>query len=257
MELIDTHCHLTFEQLAGDIKAVLQRSIEAGVTGWITVGTDTSENEKVIALCGGYKNLYAAVGIHPHEAKDVTDNDLQLLKDTAGNPKVVALGETGLDYHYDFSPPERQRQLFLSHLEIAAELDKPVIIHSRKSFDDTVAILGQSAVNPEKAVFHCFSYSVHQAKFLIDRGFYISFTGVVTFKNAELTRQAAKIVPLEKMMIETDCPYMSPEPVRKQKVNEPALLIHTAKFLAELKNIPLETFASEVTHTSQNFFNLP
>jgi len=173
MELIDTHCHLTFEQLAGDIKAVLQRSVEAGVSSWITVGTDTSENEKALELCREFKNLYAAVGIHPHEAKDVTDNDMKLLRQVAKNPKVVALGETGLDYHYDFSPPERQRRLFLSHLEIAAELDKPVIIHSRESFDDTVEILGQSAVEPEKVVFHCFSYSAEQAKVLIDRGFYI------------------------------------------------------------------------------------
>jgi TatD DNase family protein len=257
MELIDTHCHLTFEQLAGDVEAVLKRSIEAGVTGWITVGTDKNENKKVLELCGRFENLYAAVGIHPHEAKQAADSDIQFLRKFAENPKVVALGETGLDYHYDFSPPQMQKKLFAAHLEIAAELDKPVVIHSRESFDDTIEILGQSPVKPEKVVFHCFSYSPQQAKLLLDKGFYISFTGVVTFKNAELTRQAAKIVPPEKMMIETDSPYMSPEPMRKQKVNEPALLIHTARFLAELKQIPFIDFAQMIANTSRTFFSLP
>ena len=257
MELIDTHCHLTFEELAYNIDAVLGRSRTAGVTFWITVGTDKNENQKALALAEKYDHLYAALAIHPHEAKNVTADDLKELKQIAQNPKVVAIGETGLDYHYDFSPPADQMRLFANLLQIAAELNLPVIIHSRKAFDDTIDFLDRYAKHIKKIVFHCFSYSAEQAKILLDKGFYISFTGSVTFKNAETTRQAAEIIPLEKLMIETDCPYMSPEPVRKQKVNEPALLIHTARFLADLKHIPLDDFSKTVTRTSRYFFSLP
>ena len=257
MELIDTHCHLTFEQLAGDIDSVLQRSIEAGVTAWITVGTDTNENKKVLAVAEKYENLYAAVGIHPHEAAKVSDLDIEELKRLAKHPKVVAIGETGLDYHYDFSPPADQIRLFNAHLQIAADLNLPVIIHSRESFDDTINILEQHAGKLKAVVFHCFSYTAQQAKIILDNGYFLSFTGVVTFKGAEMCRQSAKSIPLEKMMIETDCPYMTPEPMRKQKVNEPAFLIHTAKFLAELRQMPFEDFAKATASTSRSFFGLP
>jgi TatD DNase family protein len=257
MELIDTHCHLTFEQLAPDIDAVLQRSRAAGVTSWITIGTDKNENNKALALAEKYDNLYAAVAIHPHEAKTVLADDLKELRQIAKNPKVVAIGETGLDYHYDFSPAADQMRLFANLLQIAAELSLPVIIHSRKAFGDTVDFLDRYAMNIKKIVLHCFSYSAQEAKILLGKGFYFSFTGSVTFKNAETIRQAAKIIPLEKLMIETDCPYMSPEPMRKQKVNEPALLVHTARFLSDLKHIPLDEFAKTVTRTSRIFFSLP
>jgi TatD DNase family protein len=257
MELFDTHCHLTFDDLARDIDAVIARSIAAGVTGWLTVGTDPNENRKAVELTRRFENLYAAVAVHPHDAKTVTSDTLAELKKLAANPKVVAVGETGLDYHYDHSLREDQRRVFTKHLEIAAELNLPVIIHCRKAFDDTMDILRNHGSAVGKIVFHCFSGSAEQAKIVLDKGFYISFTGVVTFKNAEDTRRAAEAVPLDRLMLETDCPYMSPEPMRKQKVNEPALLIHTAKFLADLKQMELDEFASAVTATSRNFFNLP
>ncbi len=257
MELIDTHCHLTFEQLEGDIEAVLQRSRAAGVTAWITVGTDNTENQKALELAEKFDGLYVAVGIHPHEANKVTDDDIKQLKQFAQNKKVVAIGETGLDFHYDFSSPAEQTRLFAAHLQIAAETNLPVIIHSRESFDDTLDVLDKHGTGVSKIVFHCFGYTAKEAKIILEKGFYISFTGQVTFKNAQETREAAEIVPSEKLMIETDCPYMSPEPMRKQKINEPALLIHTAKFLAELKNIGLENFIQTVTGTSRIFFNLP
>jgi TatD DNase family protein len=257
MELFDTHCHLTFDDLACDIDAVIARSIAAGVTGWLTVGTDPNENRKAVELTGRFENLYAAVAIHPHDAKTVTSDTIAGLKKLAANPKVVAVGETGLDYHYDHSLREDQRRVFAKHLEIAAGLNLPVIIHCRKAFDDTMDILQNYGSGIRKVVFHCFSGSAEQAKIVLDKGFYISFTGVVTFKNAEKTRRAAEAVPLDKLMLETDCPYMSPEPMRKQKINEPALLVHTAKFLADLKQMPLADFASAVTATSRNFFGLP
>ncbi len=257
MELFDTHCHLTFDDLACDIDSVIARSIAAGVTGWLTIGTDPNENQKAVELTQKFENLYAAVAIHPHDAKTVTADTIADLKKLATNPKVVAVGETGLDYHYNHSLREDQRRVFAKHLEIAAESNLPVIIHCREAFDDTMALLQSYGSGVRKIVFHCFSGSAEQAKTVLDKGFYISFTGVITFKNAEYTRRAAEVVPLARLMLETDCPYMSPEPMRKQKVNEPALLIHTAKFLAGLKHMPLTDFASAVTATSRNFLGLP
>jgi len=257
MQLIDTHCHLTFDDLVADIEAVLARSQQAGVTGWITIGTDTEHNRKAVALAERFENMYAAIAIHPHDAKNVTADDVTELKKLAQNEKVVAIGETGLDFHYVFSPQKDQRRAFAQQLKIASELNLPVIIHCREAFDETMEILERFGRGVKRAVFHCFGGLAQQAKIVLDKGFYISFTGVVTFKNAEDVREAAKIVPLAKLMLETDCPYMSPEPMRKQKVNEPALMLHTARCLAELKGMDLGDFAEEVTATSRAFFGLP
>jgi TatD DNase family protein len=260
MELIDTHCHLTFEQLAGDIEAVIERSRAAGVTGWITVGTDPQHNKEAIGLTEWFENMYAAVGIHPHDAKGVTAEALNELKELARSNKVVAIGETGLDFHYDFSPRSDQRRAFEAQLRIASELNLPVVIHCRDAFDETIDILEQFIGlkgRLEGVVFHCFSGSAQQARIVLDHGFYISFAGVVTFKNADKARQAALVVPTDRLMLETDCPYMSPEPVRKQKINEPALMVHTASFLAVLKEMDETDFARAVTATSKSFFGLP
>jgi TatD DNase family protein len=257
MKLIDTHCHLAFDDLVRDIDAILARSIAAGVIEWITVGTDLKECQKAIELAERFEGMYAAVAIHPHDAKTVNTDILQELKKLAQHRKVVAIGETGLDYHYNFSLHEDQRRVFAEHLKIAAEMNLPVIIHCREAFDETIEILKEYRTGVEKVVFHCFSGSAEQAKIVLDKGFYISFTGVVTFKNARIIQEAAKIVPLEKLMLETDCPYMSPEPMRKQRVNEPALMVHTTKFLAELKEMDLADFANAVTATSRAFFALP
>jgi TatD DNase family protein len=254
MELIDTHCHLTFDVLARDIDAILARSIAGGVTEWVTIGTDLQENRKAIEFAERFEGMYAAIGIHPHDAKTVTAEIFEELKKLAQHKKVIAIGETGLDYHYDFSPREEQRKVFAEHLKIAAESNLPVIIHCREAFDETMQILEEHRRGVKKVVFHCFSGSAEQAKIVLDKGFYISFTGVVTFKNAEKTRRAASVVPLDRLMIETDCPYMSPEPMRKQKINEPALLIHTARFLAELKQMDLADFAQAIIATSKAFF---
>lgn len=257
MELIDTHCHLTFEPLVDEVEAVLERSRAAGVASWITVGTDIEDCQRAISLAERFDKLYVSVGIHPHEAKTVTAESIEKLKALAQRANVVAIGETGLDFHYSFSQPKEQRRLFAKHLQIAKELDLPVIIHSREAFDATVEVLEQYGRGIEKIVFHCFSGSAEQAELVLKRGWYVSFTGVVTFKNANKTRDAAKAVPLDRLMLETDCPYMSPEPVRNQKTNEPALMVHTAGFLAELKQMPLDEFARAVTATSRGFFNLP
>jgi TatD DNase family protein len=248
---------LTFEELGGDIVAVIERSKAAGVVGWITVGTDPEHNRKAIELAEKFENMYAAVGIHPHDARTVTPDILKELRALAQNNKVVAIGETGLDYHYNFSSRQEQKRVFAEHLKIASELNLPVIIQCREAFDETMDILEQHSGDVKKVVFHCFTGSAEQAKIVLDKGYFISFTGVVTFKNAEKTRRAAEVVPLDRLMVETDCPYMSPEPMRKQKINEPALMIHTARCLAELKGMDLADFAEAVTATSKVFFGLP
>jgi TatD DNase family protein len=257
MELIDTHCHLTFEPLAGDVAGVIERSRAAGVSRWITVGTSLEDSRRVIELAGRYEGMYATVGIHPHDAKNADAAALDELKRLGRNDKVVAVGETGLDFHYNFSKQPDQRRVFEAHLEIARELNLPVIVHSRNAFEETMEILGRNGGGLRGVVFHCFSGSAEEAKLVLNRGWYVSFTGVVTFKNAQKTREAAKAVPLDRLMVETDCPYMSPEPVRSQKPNEPALMVHTARLLAELKGMELGDFARATTQSAVTFFGLP
>lgn len=252
--MIDTHCHLTFEPLAEDVPGVIERSRAAGVTGWITVGTSLEDSRRAIELAATYEHMYAAIGIHPHEAKDGDAAALAELKRLAQQDKVVAIGETGLDFHYNFSQQPDQARVFAAHLEIAREMGLPVVIHSRNAFDETIEILARSGGGLQGVVFHCFSGSAEQAQQLLDRGYYLSFTGVVTFKNAEATRAAARVVPLDRLMVETDAPYMSPEPMRKQKPNEPALMMHTAKLLADLKGVTLDNLAQATTRNAGKFF---
>ncbi len=256
MQLIDAHCHLTFEPLSADVPGVIERSRAAGVVGWITVGTSLEDSRKAIELAGRYETMYATVGIHPHDAHTADPRALGELRQLARREKVVAVGETGLDFHYNFSKQPDQKRVFEAHLEIARELDLPVVIHSRNAFDETIEILDRSGRGLKGVVFHCFSGSAEQARMVLDRGYFVSFTGVVTFKNAEVTRQAAEVVPLNRLMIETDCPYMSPEPVRSRKPNEPALMMHTAEFLAQLKGISLENLAASTACTAIEFFGL-
>ena len=258
MRLIDAHCHLTYEsRRAGDIEAVIKRSIEAGVNGWITIGTDLEDSRKAVALAERFENMFATVSIHPHQAKSADPSAIAQIKELAKNKKVVAIGETGFDFHYTFSSRQEQRESYIRHLELAAETNLPVVIHSRESFDETVKVLDEFDKGLKCVVFHCFSGSVEEAKIVLDRGWYISLTGMVTFKNADETREVAKLVPLDRLMIETDSPYLSPEPMRKQKINEPALLVHTAKYIAGLKMMELEDFAQSITATTKQFFAFP
>lgn len=256
MNLIDTHAHLTFDELESQIDDVLSRSIAAGVTRWITIGTGPEQNERVLHLIGRYENMYAGLGYHPHEANTITDADLNLLKKQARHAKVVAIGECGLDYHYMHSPAEIQRHIFRRHLDIAAELQKPVIIHTREAFTDTLTILDEYTGQLKNVVIHCYGGDAEQTRQILDRGFYISFTGTITFKRSEALREVAKMIPLNRLMIESDCPYISPHPVRNIRPNEPALITHTAQCLADLHGMDLEEFAQTITKTSETFFNL-
>ncbi len=256
MNLIDTHAHLTYSGLEENIDDVLARSRAAGVTKWISIGTDFEHNEKVAALAGKYENVYAVLGIHPHHASEYQPYHIQRLIELIGSGKVVGLGETGLDFHYNFSKQQAQRELFKKFIETASLTRLPLIIHSRNAFEDTIQILEKYADRTTKIVFHCWSGTVEQTRELIDRGYFISFTGIITFKNAELTRQCVKTVPLDRMMLETDCPFMSPEPMRRQKINEPAFLIHTAQKAAELKGVDIETLAEKLERNTREFFGI-
>lgn len=256
MELIDTHCHLTFEPLADDVPGVVERSRAAGVTGWITVGTSLDDSRRAVELAGRYENMYATVGIHPREAQNADAGALEELGRLARSEKVVAIGETGLDFHYNFSKQLDQKRVFTAHLEMARDSGLPVVVHSRNAFEETLEILDRDGQGLKGVVFHCFGGSPEQGRLVLERGYYVSFTGVVTFKNAETAREAATVVPLDRLMIETDSPYMSPEPLRKQKPNEPALMAHTARFLAELKGISLDDFAQATTRAAVEFFRL-
>jgi TatD DNase family protein len=256
MKLIDSHSHLTYEGLIDNLDEILKQCAAIGVSDCITVGTDSDENIKVVELTEKYEHIYGAVGIHPHNASKYKPEDIEQLKDFAKHKKIVAIGEMGLDFYYNFSEQAQQEQLFVKSLHTATDCKLPVVIHSRNAFERTVAILDDFGDDLPKIVFHCFSGDAKQADILLEKGFYLSFTGVITFKNAELLRQAAKIVPLDRMLIETDCPYLSPEPMRKQKINTPALLIYTAKKIAEIKNMPLEEFAEEITGTTKSFFGI-
>jgi TatD DNase family protein len=256
MELIDTHCHLTFSPLAQEIEQVIQRSREAGVTGWVTVGTDLDHGQRAVDLAGRFQNLFAAVGIHPHEAGEATDEDLDRLADLAASKKVVAVGETGLDLHYRHSSLEDQQRVFARHIELAARRDMPLVVHSREAFGQTIEVLDRYNDLAGRVVFHCFTGTADQARAAVDRGFYLSFSGVVTFRNSRDIQDAARQTPLDRILIETDCPYLSPEPMRKQKVNEPSLMVHTASLLAGLRNVDLPTFAETVTDNARRFFCL-
>lgn len=256
MNLIDTHAHLTFDELAGQLDEVLARSIEAGVTRWVTVGTNRGDNEKVLHLVSEHENIVGALGYHPHDANDITDADMQLLGKQLHHAKVVAVGETGLDYHYMHSSAQNQQRVFRQHLDIAAELQKPVIIHTREAFDETMDILDEYKGKLKNVVIHCYGGDQQQTKLILDRGYFISFTGTVTFKRSDQLRDVAKMIPLERLMIETDCPFISPHPKRNIRPNEPALLVHTAQCLADVHGLPLEKFAQKITKTSETFFGL-
>ncbi len=256
MQLTDSHCHLTFDVLADDLAAVLERSRAADVTRWITIGTSLSESSKALALAQAHEAMYATVGIHPHDAKDADEASLEQLKQWAAEPKVVAIGETGLDFHYSFSPHETQQAVFRQHLDLAVEVGLPVVIHTREAFSETLEILDDYQGRLKAVVLHCFTGDADQAHQGVERDFFFSFSGALTFKKSEAIREAAACVPLERLMVETDCPYLSPAPMRKQKINEPALVVHTARCLAGIKGVDLEELANITWKNTTDFFDL-
>ena len=256
MQLIDTHTHLTDKAYHGRLNDVLERSRQAGVDQWVTIGTDLTDSVAVVELCAKYENMRGSVGVHPHEASKQKAGYIDKLYDLVGCKKVCAIGEIGLDYHYDFSDRTSQQRVFSEQLEVATETSLPVVIHCREAMDDSLAILDEWNRPDVPVVFHCFDGDLVQAESVLDRGFWLSFTGTVTFKKAVQIQEVARCVPLEHVMLETDCPYLSPEPQRKVRPNEPALMVHIAEKLAHLRDMPVEEIAEVTRRNSRSFFKL-
>jgi TatD DNase family protein len=257
MGLIDSHAHLTYAPLCGQLEAVMQRCAEAGVERVITVGTDACDARAAVALSEQYPGrIHAAVGIHPHHAGEATDETIEEIAALWRSGGAVAAGEMGLDYHYDFADRAVQRRVFEEQLERCRPLELPVVIHARESIQDIVPILLQRGFGGRRVVFHCFTGTAAEAGIIAEHGWRISFTGIVTFKNSEWLQEIARGYRDDWLMVETDAPYLSPEPVRRKHPNEPAHVVHTAAFLAALRGVSEEEFQRQTYRNTREFFCL-
>jgi TatD DNase family protein len=259
--MIDTHCHLTFPELAGQLDAVIASAHAAGVHRMITIGTTPADAMKArdIAVKYADQGVFFAAGVHPNYGPQVTLADLPRIAELASHERCVAFGEMGVDYHYDDPPPAPQHELFAAQLEMVrySRLNKPVIIHCRKAVDDTLAIIRASGIPGDQFVFHCFTESVDHCRKVLDLGAMISFTGVVTYKNAPEVRDAFMLVPMDRLMIETDAPFLSPEPHRKVRPNEPKFVSVIGRYLADLRGMDAQQFEQIIDANSERFFRLP
>lgn len=258
--IIDSHCHLDDAAFDDDRDAVVERAREAGVDLMLTIGTGDGppDLEVAIRLAEQYDSVRATVGIHPHDASKADAAGFDRLAELCGHPMVLALGEIGLDYHYDNSPREIQREVFVNQMQIARQAGKPIVIHSRDAWEDTIELL-ETHWRPGGlgGIMHCFSGDAEQAREALDLGFWISFAGVVTFRRADQLRDAVAAVPLDRLLVETDAPYLTPEPYRKIRRNEPRYVVETARKVAEVRGLRYEELAAA---TSRNFcalFDLP
>jgi TatD DNase family protein len=253
--LIDTHCHLTDPRLASQLDAVLFRAAAAGVTRCVTISTDIDDARECLNVCRGRENVRCAVGVHPTYVSQVEPDELRSLREIQADASVVAIGEVGLDYHYGTDNRQRQVDFFSYQLELATEVGRPVVIHCREAVDDCLAILrGFPAV---RAVFHCFTGTADEARRVLDAGYLIGFTGVVTFKNCGELKRVATDVPAERFLVETDAPYLSPVPVRNRKVNEPAWVMHVAAVVAGWRGVTVAELDEQTTRNAAALFGWP
>lgn len=248
MKLVDSHCHLDDEQFDSDREEAIARARAVGVEIMMAIGTGNGppDLEAAVRLAERYPFIYATVGVHPHDAAKASEHTFAALSKLAEHPKVLAIGEIGLDYHYDFSPRPVQAAVFAGQLAIAGAVGKPVVIHTREAWDDTLSML-RAGWNGG-GIMHCFTGDAHQAREALDLGFYLAFGGVLTFPRAESVREAARITPSDRVLLETDCPYLAPVPKRGKR-NEPAFMVETARRLAEVRGCSLEEIA-ELTTTN-------
>lgn len=254
--LVDSHCHLTSPALREQLAGVLSRAVAAGVGHVVTIGTDPEDTRAALTLPDDAPRISVAAGVHPHDSAKVDGDWRAELESLAGDARVVALGEMGLDYHYDFSPRQRQQAVFAEQLALAERLGKPVVIHCREAHADCVSILSdlRSAC---RVVFHCFTGTAAEADEILSRGWWMSLTGVVTFKNALELADIARRLPPDRFMIETDAPYLSPEPVRHVRPNEPAHVAHVARRLAEIRGVGFDELAALTAANAARFFGWP
>ncbi len=251
-ELVDSHCHLDDSKFDADREQVIERALAAGVTRMMAIGTGDGPPDLRTAIrqAERYPFIFATIGVHPHDASKATVESFAELVELAAHPKVLAVGEIGLDYHYDFSPRDVQRTVFQRQLEIAGESGKPIVIHTREAWPDTVAILREQWRGA--GIMHCFTGDEAQAREALALGFHLSFGGVLTFPKAESVRAAARLTPDDRLLVETDCPYLAPVPHRGKR-NEPAFVVETAKRLAEVRGTTAEAIS---TLTTANFDRL-
>lgn len=250
--MIDTHCHLTDPRLAEQLDSVLERAAAAGVKRMVTIGTDLDDAMQCIELCRAIPNVRCAIGVHPNHCGQVLIEDLPRLEQLQSDRSVVALGEMGLDYHHHFAPVDRQRNVFEFQLDLAARLDRPIIIHSREATDDSLAIL--RAFPRVRAVFHCFTGNAEEARSILDAGYFLGFTGAATFKRNDQIREAISLAPMDRILVETDAPYLTPEPMRKQKTNEPAMVVHVAATVAQVKGVHIDEIDRITSRNAAAFY---
>jgi len=250
--LTDTHCHLYYEELFKDLGGVLDRAREQGVNRFICVGTNIQDSKKSLSITENHDSIFASTGVHPHDAKDVSESFIDDIYKLMENDNMVAIGEIGLDYFRNISKPEIQKKIFVSQMKIAQNLDKPVIIHNRNSDEDMIKIL--SEFPDVRGIAHCFSSDIEMANAFLDIGYYISFSGNLTFKNSHLP-EVAKDIPLDKILVETDSPYLSPEPFRG-KSNEPGRTRFVAEKLADIFNLSFEEIAKQTDNNSSEIFQI-
>lgn len=257
MVFFDSHAHIDGPEFDEDREAVIERARAAGVTHLVLIGASDGfdSNPRAVALAEQHDMMFASVGLHPHDAKLVDDTVLARLRAMADSDKVVAIGETGLDYHYDLSPREQQRSAFREFLRMSHDTKKPCIVHTREAEDDTIAILEEEDAASCGGVIHCFTGTQKLADAAVALDWYISFSGVLTFRNADPLRAIAKRLPRDRVLVETDCPYLTPIPHRGKR-NEPAFVVHTAEKLAELWDVSTEEVMAQTGENAQRFFGL-
>ncbi|UZJ78962.1 TatD family hydrolase [Fictibacillus sp. KU28468] len=253
--MFDTHAHLNAIQFEEDLEEVIQRALDEGISHIVVVGFDRPTIKGAIKLADTYDFIYAAVGWHPVDAVDMTPEDLQWIEELAAHPKVVALGEMGLDYHWDKSPEEVQKDVFRQQIQLAKKVKLPIIIHNRDATQDVVDILKSEGAEEVGGIMHCYSGSLEVAKQCLDMNFYISFGGPVTFKNAKKPKEVAKEIPIDRLLIETDCPYLSPHPLRGKR-NEPSYVKYVAEAIAELREMPLEDLVKKTSDNARQLFGI-
>ncbi|AXM88856.1 TatD family deoxyribonuclease [Anoxybacillus ayderensis] len=253
--LFDTHAHLNATQFSEDVEQVIERARAEGVSHIVVVGFDRPTIQRAMELAEEYPFIYAAVGWHPVDAIHMTDEDLVMIERLAAHPKVVALGEMGLDYYWDQSPKDVQKEVFRKQIRLAKKVKLPIIIHNRDATADIVDILREERAEEVGGVMHCFSGSIEVARQCIDMNFYISFGGPVTFKNAKKPKEVAKEIPLDRLLIETDCPYLTPHPFRGKR-NEPSYVKYIAEAIAELKGLSFEEVAQKTSDNAKRLFGI-
>ncbi|WP_141993381.1 TatD family hydrolase [Bacillus sp. B4EP4a] len=253
--LFDTHVHVNAEQFDEDLEDVIDRAKEAGVNNMVVVGFDRPTIIRAMELIEAYDFMYAAVGWHPVDAIDMTEEDLQWIEELSNHPKVVAIGEMGLDYHWDKSPKDVQMEVFRKQIRLAKKVGLPIIIHNREATADIVNILKEEEASRVGGIMHCFSGSAETALECINMNFYISLGGPVTFKNAKKPKEVAAAVPLDRLLIETDCPYLAPHPYRGKR-NEPSYVKLVAEQIAEIKQLTLEEVSQATTENAKKLFGI-